>query len=598
MAAPIYSTTALNDIGIGLGYIYVTSPIASSGSPTISEVVEVLENTAEGVRKAKLLGVEASALAVNRIAVGVITIDAPTGGGTITNIVVNSIKLFDVGTPIAYTGATTAAALTQLIVDAINSYSPGDIANTFTAQRIDNVLYIFTSAEGVSAHNNQSTTITSTGNFTYTEDQEVSGGSTSNESFDDSFGYQFFLDADYEAGGCCSGAGTATPTDISKALEITPYIVNIGLQSAIPRKDVTLSSNALSLDRKGALTFIKLTGEGSADDDLDTVIVNNPSDGDRILLFSKTNTITVNSGTGNIIIKSSTYDVVSSSTIELTYLSSTGVWYELNRSTQVIGSIADYRAAGFGMFGIETASTQAVGTGGAVVFDPNSDSKLQILTGTSTLVSSQSYDATGVVEDGDEFWIRVDAQVDVAAHALQIYGRIIPSDLAAQGGYMVYSRYMGSISRWQTHVYPLLDDGAMSYPFQVYSGMISAGAVTTAKVVDNLKNEWKHISVSFESLEQGDMKLKMPACTVTDFYVSVSKAIAGTDNATIVPKDNGAVAMTGGTVTLTASSAIGSAFTSTATGNNTFTEGQVMTLTTNKTTAGGKAIVSFKITKS
>lgn len=597
MAAPIYSTTALNDIGIGLGYIYVTSPIASSGSPTIGEVVEVLENTAEGVRKAKVLGLEAAALATNRVSTGIITIDAPTGVGSITAITsVFGINLIDTANPIAYTGATTAAALAQLIVDGINSFGSTNPDDEFTAVRIDNVLYIYGSR--TSTKQNGSITITSTGFLTYTEDQELSGGSVNTESFDDAFGYQFFLDADYAAGGCCSGAGTATISDISKAIEITPYIVNIGLQSAIPNISKTLSNDSLSYNRKGALSLIKLTGEGSTDDDLNTIVASNPSDGDRILLYSETNTITINSATSNITLKTSTYDVVSSSTIELMFNSTDNIWYEISRSTQVIGSIADYRAAGFGVFGIETASTQAVGTGGAVVFDPNSDSKLQILTGTSTLVSSQSYDATGTVEDGDEFWIRVDAQVDVATHALQIYGRIIPSDLAAQGGYMVYSRYMGSISRWQTHVYPLLDDGAMAYPFQVYSGMISAGAVTTAKVVDNLKNEWKHISVSFESLEQGDMKLKMPACTVTDFYVSVSKAIAGTDNATIVPKDNGAVAMTGGTVTLTASSAIGSAFTSTATGNNIFTEGQVMTLTTNKTTAGGKAIVSFKITKS
>jgi hypothetical protein len=323
--------------------------------------------------------------------------------------------------------------------------------------------------------------------------------------------------------------------------------------------------------------------------------------GDRITLISIVNTITLNDYTvasGNVKLKTTTYDVNGASSIELIY-NSDGYWYEINRSDQVIGSTADFRAAGYGMFGVETASTQAIGTGGAVVFDPNTDSKLQILTGTSTLVSSQSYDATGTVEDGDEIWIRVDAQVTVAAHSLQIYGRIIPSDLALQGGYMVYSRYMGSISRWQTHVYPLLDDGTMTYPFKVYTGVIESEAVTVPKVETTLKTEVLSRQISFETSETGDMKMYMgyPG-TVEYLWFVVDKDLAATDNGTIVPKNNAGTAMTSGTVTATASSTISTSFTATPTANNTFVAGDILTFTSAKTTAGGKGTLYIKVSKS
>lgn len=596
MAAPDYSTTALNDIGNGLGYIYVTKPIASAGSPLATEIVDVLDNTLDGVRTAKTLGLQGSSLAANRVSTGIITIDAPTGVGSITSITsFFGVNLINIATPITYTGATTASALAEDIASAINAYYKTADEN-FTATTIGNVLYLFGSP--YTTKQNGSVTITSTGFLTYTEDQIVSGGSDNTNIFDDSFGYQFFLDADYASGGCCSGAGTATVNDISKSYEITNYIVTNGLNGMIPSQTVSMSNDTGLYNRQGALTKIDLQGEGGADDDLNSLVSINPAISDRVIIYSSANDITVYDGTGNIEIKTSTHIVNKSSFIELIYLDN-GNWTEINRSDQVIGSTADFRAAGYGMFGIETASTQAIGTGGAVVFDPNSDSKLQILTGTSTLVSSQSYDATGTVEDGDEIWIRVDAQVTVAAHSLQIYGRIIPSDLALQGGYMVYSRYMGSISRWQTHVYPLLDDGTMTYPFKVYTGMLESEAVTVPKVETALKTEVLSRQISFESNEVGDMKMYMgyPG-TVEYLWFVVDKDLAATDNGTIVPKNNAGTAMTSGTVTATASSTISTSFTATPTANNTFVAGDILTFTTAKTTKGGKGTLYVKISKS
>ena len=122
---------------------------------------------------------------------------------------------------------------------------------------------------------------------------------------------------------------------------------------------------------------------------------------------------------------------------------------------------------------------------------------------------------------------------------------------------------------------------------------VSAGTWSVGSISDVIT-----LDVSFESGEVGDFKVKLPyACTVTEIYAYAYKAIAGTDNGTIVPKDNGGTTMTGGTITFTASDARGTAYTSTPSSNNAFSAGQLLTLTTAKTTAGGKALVSVKVTR-
>lgn len=103
--------------------------------------------------------------------------------------------------------------------------------------------------------------------------------------------------------------------------------------------------------------------------------------------------------------------------------------------------------------------------------------------------------------------------------------------------------------------------------------------------------------LSFETNEQGDMKLTIyKACTINQIDVAAIKAIAGTDNGTIVFKDNSGSSM--GTVTFTASDSIGTIQSLTPSTNNTFTAGQVLTATTNKTTAGGKMLAAIKYTVS
>lgn len=103
--------------------------------------------------------------------------------------------------------------------------------------------------------------------------------------------------------------------------------------------------------------------------------------------------------------------------------------------------------------------------------------------------------------------------------------------------------------------------------------------------------------ISFETDEVGDMKIVFyKACTVNQVDSYVDKAIEATDDATIDCKNHAGTSM--GVITHTAGATIGSGANITPSSNNTFTAGEVMTLTTAKTTKGGKAYVSIKYTVS
>ena len=576
----------IEDLGNGLGYVYITD--------TSNNIISALENTPSTSRDIKVEGVKASALSGNRVATAIVTVDAPTGVGSITAITIGGVNAINVASPIAYTGATTASALAILIKTAINEYSTGTLSQDFKCIRVDDVLYITSNSTSGTTYNGQTPVLTNTGNFTYTVDQDMIGGSSNDEAYDEAYGYRFYLDADYGATEC-SGGGVAIPTSIANALEITTYIVNRGLQGALPTQTATLADDTLSITREALLTAVFLTGQGGADDNLKDVIVNGVQDGDILILGSLANTITVNA-TGNINLlntSKNTYDVNLYSVIWLIYVN--GSWNELSRNGQLVGSITDYRDGGYGIFALEDYGTNAVATGGTINFEPNVSEKYQKLTGSSTLVANLTYGFTGSPEDGDEFWLEYDAAVTVGAFALSIFGITLTTNQALKGGLIFYARYLNGA--WYSHVFPNFNDGNTN-PFVVYSDLIESGAITLAKLETALKEELITTDVSFETGEVGDMKIKIPfACTVNELYVNVSKNIAATDNATIVPKDNAGTTMTDGTVTVTLSSTIGTGFTSTPTANNTFTAGQIMTLTTAKTTAGGKAKVSIKVTR-
>lgn len=134
---------------------------------------------------------------------------------------------------------------------------------------------------------------------------------------------------------------------------------------------------------------------------------------------------------------------------------------------------------------------------------------------------------------------------------------------------------------------------------KVVTSMILNNNVTVEKVESDLKYETRDLAVSFETGQLGDFKIQMDyPGTLVGIYSYATKAIAATDNGTIVPKNNAGTTMTSGTITYTASDARGTAYTSTPSANNTFVAGDYLTFTTAKTTAGGIVQLSLKILRS
>jgi hypothetical protein len=125
---------------------------------------------------------------------------------------------------------------------------------------------------------------------------------------------------------------------------------------------------------------------------------------------------------------------------------------------------------------------------------------------------------------------------------------------------------------------------------------IASNAVTTAKILDanvtpaklsasSNKGQFA-VQLEFdEAAKIGVIKYQIcSTCTIDGIYATVNRAPA-TDTATVIPKNHGGVAMTGGQIDITTALALGNIISVTPTANNTFTAGEQMTLETSKTTA-------------
>lgn len=109
--------------------------------------------------------------------------------------------------------------------------------------------------------------------------------------------------------------------------------------------------------------------------------------------------------------------------------------------------------------------------------------------------------------------------------------------------------------------------------------------------------------VSFEAVggivpSVGDFKIKMSGSgTVTEIYAEAVSAIGATNSGTITAKNGAGTGMTSGVVTFLASDPRGTAYTVTPSANNSFVDGDILTFTTAKGTAGGMVQLSIKISR-
>lgn len=131
----------------------------------------------------------------------------------------------------------------------------------------------------------------------------------------------------------------------------------------------------------------------------------------------------------------------------------------------------------------------------------------------------------------------------------------------------------------------------------VVASNITDATITAAKLDSELRSEIITVPISFESGEQAVYGIRMSyAGSVTNVYCKATKAIAATDTGTITFKDNAGTTMTVTTpIVFAISDPINTAYSSAVTANNTFVDGDIITITPAKTTAGGKVLITLEI---
>jgi hypothetical protein len=131
----------------------------------------------------------------------------------------------------------------------------------------------------------------------------------------------------------------------------------------------------------------------------------------------------------------------------------------------------------------------------------------------------------------------------------------------------------------------------------ITTAKITDANVTVAKLETALLKGVTVVPLSFETGEQTTTKVYFPfKITVNKIRGIVTKAIAGTDNGTITAA-NSVGNMASGVITATASDALNTAYSVTPSTNNVVAADSYIQLTSAKSTAGGKVLVSIEYTR-
>jgi hypothetical protein len=126
---------------------------------------------------------------------------------------------------------------------------------------------------------------------------------------------------------------------------------------------------------------------------------------------------------------------------------------------------------------------------------------------------------------------------------------------------------------------------------------LANGAVTPAKASTATNSRILCLPISFASGAQTTHTIYFNAAvTVNTVRSFVTTALAATDSGTLTCSNNAGTAMSGGVVTIDASSVVGTEDSATPTTNNTFTSGQKMQIAAAKSTAGGVVNVFIEYT--
>lgn len=365
----------IQDLGT-VGYLYKTLPDGTT-------IVSTERNTVDGVRAMQQQGVANAPVVASRPAVGTITVTSVASVGNITSITIAAVN--QIGANIAVASSTNSVVATQ-ISDAINSFTPGS-GDNYTAQVIGDVVYVYSSAANGSAANGLTIGVSVTDVSIVTTTTDLTNGSSEIGVYDTTFGYRFYINADYN--------GTAVPTSLVNAVEITEYMTVRGLQSGIMTVSSTVATDRIvGLTRSCAITQIVVDTQGGAASDVlafiqtegfvegDTIRLRALDTG-RITTLEDATVTTSPIGTKNIYLtdaQSYALDGLVSITLQYRNDPSLGVcWVETSRS--IANSVVSLTRASFNVLVSARALIPGsmylitdIGDGGTYVIANNTDS--------------------------------------------------------------------------------------------------------------------------------------------------------------------------------------------------------------------------------
>ncbi len=574
-------------LGNGDGYIYITRNVAS---PTDTDIVANVLNTCDNLRD--IIYPEAlasSALYANKSATSTVSVTAVADVGNITAVTINGVN--QISLSISVSGRTEAQVATILARD-INAFTP--TGTYYRATAIGETVTIIAEQSSGSDVNGLTVTVSNDDpvNIDVTA-TDLSGGANSNDLIDEGCGRKFFINPDFDTDGC-AGKGSASEGDLSNAVEISNSIIFQGLQGSLKNTTSILDSQSTAPERISSIQSVFIQSQAPFFiDSVANISTENFSDNDIIYTRAAADHTITFRAVGNLVLEGGN-DFVATETDVLVLIKSGANWLEVSRSEARLGDTADYRAAGF-PFPIEGSTTTALPTAGNFNIETNTSTVIQRYTGNVILTGNLSITLAPTGNDGDEVWIFMDGTVDKNGNLFTVNGEQVSDKEALTGGWASRAKFNGVT--WDSFITYRLGENT-TWKLDVKS-RIEDGEITLDKLDSSINTELITVPVSLETSELGDNKFIIPYnCTITSITAYVTKLIEATDDASILPKNDAAVVMTDGTMTMISGSSIGTGVTVTPTANNTFTAGQTMTLEGIKTTPGGKVLISITVIRS
>lgn len=306
--------------------------------------------------------------------------------------------------------------------------------------------------------------------------------------YDAALGFRYWINADY--------SGTASPSSLTNAVEITSGIVVRGGDSNIPVISASIFSDVVSPARKSNVQVLIVDTEGSASADaLVSITEGDFVHGDILIVrgadAARVVTVTDNDNTTssakNIYLSSNnnfaTGDDISSITLQAwkPTSGSTFKWVELSRNT---GAVIDYGYVNQRSDGVPTPkpgveqytllASQATQEREAGVDEGiiNITGSSVTLTSGFTLKEAASPSAPPV--DGDYFIVNFLATgVSLNGQPMTIFGKTISQSLLDSGEFAVYAYYNSTSSSW-TAIIHVSNPSGVSGPIITGSGANSA----------------------------------------------------------------------------------------------------------------------------